>query len=59
MNRKEFQNWLNPFPEDTEIHVVIHHPETSYDFAYNSLELFVGDVLQYDYDSGNLDLGSS
>jgi len=30
MNRVEFQNWLNAFPEDTEIHVGIQQSAPDY-----------------------------
>lgn len=30
MNRKQFQQWLEQFPEDTEIHVGIQQEALSY-----------------------------
>ena len=51
MNRKKFQEWLDQFPEDTEIHVGIQQEPPSY-CPYGELMMtkFVGEAYEdYDY----------
>ena len=55
MNRKEFQSWLEQFPEDTEIHVGIQQEPPSY-CPYGELRMtkFVGEAYEdYDYTDFN------
>ena len=46
MNRKEFQEWLEQFPEDTEIEVVIQTSSRNYEsYGRAQSTTFVGDEL--------------
>ena len=49
MNRKEFQEWLEQFPEDTIIEVGIQQSAPSYcPYGEVKFEEFVGDYDQHD-----------
>lgn len=51
MNRLEFQQWLDQFPEDTEIYVGIQQDPPSYcPYGMVQMTKFVGDRYKdYDY----------
>ena len=51
MNRKQFQEWLNQFPEDTEIQVGIQQEAPNYcPYGEVQFEKFVGEeYVDYDY----------
>ena len=51
MNRKEFQSWLEQFPEDTEIHVGIQQEPPSYcPWGMVQMTEFVGEEYEdYEY----------
>ena len=57
MNRKEMQQWLEQWPEDTEIHVGIQQEAPSYcPYGYVAFYKFVGESYEdYSYTdfSGN------
>ena len=46
MNRVEFQRWLDQFPEDTEIEVMMQEPDASWN---------TGDVESKAFDANNED----
>jgi hypothetical protein len=55
MNRVEFQNWLNAFPEDTEIHVGIQQSAPDYcPYGEVVYQKFKGEEYEdYDYTDFN------
>jgi hypothetical protein len=55
MNRKDFQQWLEQFPEDTEIHVGIQQSAPSYcPYGEVVYEKFKGERFDdYDYTDFN------
>ena len=50
MNRKKFQEWLEQFPEDTEIEVVVQQPPHGYE-SYGRCDGvdFEAEMVQYEY----------
>jgi hypothetical protein len=61
MNRKEFQEWLEQFPEDTVIEVGIQQSAPSYcPYGEVKFEEFVGDYDQHDLNDfrGNNTIGN-
>ena len=55
MNRKQFQEWLDQFPEDTEIHVGIQQEPPSYcPYGEVMMTKFVGAYCEdYEYTDFN------
>lgn len=55
MNRLEFQQWLNQFPEDTEIHVGIQQEPPIYcPYGMVQMTKFIGDIYEdYEYTDFN------
>ncbi len=50
MNRKQVQEWLNQFPEDTEIDVIIQEESTGYEsYGEAVAKKFEGTEEQFDF----------
>lgn len=50
MNRKQFQEWLNQFPEDTEIDVIIQEESRGYEsYGEAVVQKFEGKEEQFDF----------
>lgn len=50
MNRKQFQEWLEQFPEDTEIYVVVEVSDSNaFGGSTIDVDVFNGDDNQYQY----------
>lgn len=47
MNRREMQEWLEQFPEDTEIEVVVVEAGTGWHGDTNSVVAFTGEECEF------------